>query len=176
MCNCKSKSGQTSVLEIIPVATGTTTASPRTFYVDLVHHLCRNRKICISAQFPLSGTMRVTAQHVANIGTNLYSVTLQLVGTVSYIPYVGGCNSCEVCPVTETVFTSITVPMFSTTAPVISVTQPTVVLVTPTNVKDCCSITNAVEMEFAFNIATSTTAQSFSIEEEDSVMTRAKSK
>lgn len=153
MSCCKNKSGQTSVLELVPVATGTTTPSPIMYYIDLIHYLCRNRNICITAQYPLSGTMRAVLKSIDSLGGNLYSLSIQLVGSVSYLPYVCGCNNCDVCPQTDTVFTSITVPFYSTTVPTsATLTVTPNVLVSPTNVQDCCTKTNAVEIEFGLTV------------------------
>lgn len=153
MSCCKNKSGQTSVLELVPVATGTTTPSPIMYYIDLIHYLCRNRNICITAQYPLSGTMRAVLKSIDSLGGNLYSLSIQLVGSVSYLPYVCGCNNCDVYPQTDTVFTSITVPFYSTTVPTsATLTVTPNVLVSPTNVQDCCTKTNAVEIEFGLTV------------------------
>lgn len=112
---------------------------------------CKNK----SGQTLLLGLVPVVAS-IENIGTDLYSLTIQLVGTCSYLPYVCGCQ-CDICPTTDTIFKSITVPFYSTTTPNVTVTNPTVVLVSPTNVKDCSTKTNAVEIEFAFTVSNSTT-------------------
>ena len=153
MSCCKQKSGQTSLVSLIPVVEGTPVATLQTYAVDLQHFLCRNRCICITAQYPLSGTMQAQVKGISLIGTSTYSVTIQLIGSISYLPYVCGCNSCDICPVSETVFETITVPVFSDTGtPTITLDPITTVLVSPTNVKDCCLKTNAVEIEFALAV------------------------
>jgi hypothetical protein len=51
------------------------------------------------------------------------------------------------------VFTSITVPFYSTTVPTsATLTVTPNVLVSPTNVQDCCTKTNAVEIEFGLTV------------------------
>ena len=153
MSCCKSKSGQTSLVSLIPVVEGTPVAIQQVYAVDLVHYLCRNRNICITAQYPLSGTMQALVKNVEPIGANVYSATIQFVGTISYLPYVCGCTPCDICPVTESVFESITVPVYSTTgAPTVTVDAITTTIVSPTNVKDCCTKTNAVEVEFVLTV------------------------
>lgn len=75
--------------------------------------------------------------------------------TVGYMPYSNGqntcgCNSCNRCPVTENVWTTLSVPVTSATTPTITAG---VCECAPANLRDCCNVTNAMSITTSFNVA-----------------------
>lgn len=148
--------GQTFVNTCIP-APGST-ATDATYAIDLTHYTCGNRKICANGAYPITGDLKYKAVGTPQpIGNDTYVQDVLVTGTVTYMPYrygqnQGGC--CCQCPVTENVWATVSVPVTTDTTPTITAGE---VIASPTNLKDCCSLTNAVSLVGSFNV-TSTTA------------------
>lgn len=154
--NCNNQNGRTFVNTLTPVPGGT--ATDTTYVVDLTHYTCGNRKICSSSAYPLNGNLsyRMIGTPV-QVGTGAYVADILITGTVSYMPYRSGSNCCCgnscgcQCPITENVWERISIPVTSATAPTLT-SGP--VTVTPTNMRDCCSITNAMSIVGALTVET----------------------
>ena len=125
------------------------TAETATYVIDLTYYLCGNRKLCINGAYPLVSNLNYTPQKVENVGNKSFNCDILISGTVTYMPYVCGGNSCNVCPRTENIWASVSVPVTAVDMP--TITAGTCVT-SPTNVKDCCSVTNAVSITSSFNI------------------------
>lgn len=147
--SCKTN-GATYLNSCIPAPGATSTAA--TYSVELTHFLCGNRKICINGGFPLTSDLSFQVLGTPrSVGNSIYACDILCRGTVTYMPYVkDSCEKCNVCPRTENVWVVITIPISSATAP--TITAGTVV-VQPANVKDCCSICNAVSLSTSFAVA-----------------------
>ena len=150
---CNNYNGQTFVNTCIP-APGAT-ATDATYVVDLTHYTCGNRKICANGAYPVTGDLNYKALSAPQaVGNDTYVLDVLITGAVTYMPYRNGQNyggyGCN-CPVTENVWATVGVPIASATAPTITAGD---VLATPTNLRDCCSITNAVSLVGSFNLAT----------------------
>lgn len=143
--------GQTYVNTCIP-APGST-ATNATYVVDLTHYTCGNRKICANGAYPITGDLKYKAVNAPQpVGNDTYVQDVLITGTVTYMPYRYGQNQCGCgcnCPVTENVWATVSVPVTAATSPTITAGE---VLATPTNLRDCCSITNAVSLVGSFNL------------------------
>ena len=133
-------------------------ANVETYYLSLVHFLCGNRKICVNASYPLTGNLHYKIQDISFLGQNTYGVTILAYGEVHYVPYVpnnGQC--CNPCPKVDYIFEQFTVPVYSKqgTPTVTIYNETSVVDVSPANVKDCCNVTNAVQIDTVFTVAES---------------------
>lgn len=151
-CNCNN--GQTYLNSLVPVP-GATAASA-TYVMDLTHYTCGNRKICINGAFPLTSDLNYKVLSVQSCGNSCYNCDILVSGTVTYMPYRQGQNcgcGCQSnpCPVTENIWTTLSVPVTSAATPTVTAG---IANVSPTNVRDCCSVTNAVSITTSFNVAT----------------------
>ena len=151
---CNNLNGRTVVNTLTPVPGGTATET--TYVVDLTHYTCGNRKICSSSAYPLNGSLSYRSLGTPEqVGTGAYVCDILITGTVSYMPYRsgncscnGGCCSCN-CPITENVWEKLSIPVTAATAPTVTGGP---VIVSPTNMKDCCSVTNAMSIVGSFTI------------------------
>ena len=145
--------GQTFVNTCIP-APGATSDSA-TYVVDLTHYTCGNRKICANGAYPVTADLNYRVLSVPqSVGNDTYQCDVLITGTCTYMPYVNGqtrCGcGCNICPVTENVWATVSVPVSSAAIP--EVLGGTTISV-PTNLKDCCSVTNAVSLVGSFNLS-----------------------
>ena len=150
-CN---NNGRTYVNTCIP-APGAT-AESATYVVDLLHYTCGNRKICANGAYPITADLNYRVVGAPqSVGNGTYQCDVLITGQVTYMPYVNGQNrcgcDCNICPVTENIWATVSVPVSSATVP--TVTKGTAIA-NPTNLKDCCSVTNAVSIVDSFNLAT----------------------
>ncbi len=148
-CN---NNGQTYVNTCIP-APGAT-AESAVYVVDLTHYTCGNRKICANGAYPVTANLNYRVIGAPqSVGNNTWQVDVLITGQVTYMPYVQGQNrcgcGCNACPVTENIWASVSVPVASATTPLVEGGEA---IAQPTNLRDCCSITNAVSIvdSFAF--------------------------
>ena len=150
---CPSYNGQTFVNTLTPAPGATATNA--TYVVDLTHYTCGNRKICANGAYPVTGNLSFRAQGAPqSVGNDTYVLDVLITGSVTYMPYRNGQNACGCgcnCPVTENVWAVVSVPVTSDTVPTITAGD---VLASPTNLRDCCSITNAVSLVCSCNLAT----------------------
>ena len=144
--------GQTYVNTCIPVPGAT--ATDATYVVDLTHFTCGNRKLCANGAYPVTGDLKYKAVGAPQaVGNDAYVQDVLITGTCTYMPYKNGQNcgcGCN-CPVTENVWAVVSVPVSSATAPTLTGGET---IASPTNLRDCCSITNAVSLVCSFNVAT----------------------
>lgn len=151
-CN---NNGMTYVNTCIPVPGGT--ATDTTYVVDLTHYTCGNRKICANGSFPVSANLNYRVLGTPkSVGNGTFQCDVLITGSVTYMPYVNGQNrcgcGCNVCPITENVWAMVSIPV--TSADGIDVAGGGETIAQPTNLRDCCSITNAVSIVDSFNVAT----------------------
>lgn len=149
---CNNYNGQTFVNTLIP-APGAT-AADATYVVDLTHYTCGNRKICANGAYPVTADLsyRLSGAPQA-VGNDTYVQDVLITGTCTYMPYRNG-QSCGCgcnCPVTENIWATVSIPLSAATAPTLTAGQT---IASPTNLRDCCSITNAVSLVGSFNVAT----------------------
>lgn len=145
--SCK-KNGKTFVSELVPVPAAE--ASTTTGYLLVLEHFfCGGRKMCINSGYPVSSNLSYRVLNVELLSTGVYSATIAVTGTITYLPYRRSCeNSCP-CPVTEPVFTEFAVPVTTATTPTISGGG---VIVSAANVKECCSLCDAVQIETSITV------------------------
>lgn len=152
MANCN-YNGQTYVNTCIP-APGAT-ATDATYVVDLTHYTCGNRKICANGAYPVTADLSYRLSGAPqSVGNDAYVQDILITGTCTYMPYRNGQNACGCgcqCPVTENIWATVSVPVSSATAPTVTAGDT---IASPTNLRDCCSITNAVSLVGSFNLAT----------------------
>lgn len=145
--------GQTFVNTLTP-APGAT-AESATYVVDLTHYTCGNRKICANGAYPVTADLNFKASGAPqSVGNDTWVQDVLITGTCTYMPYRNGQNNCGCgcnCPVTENVWAVVSVPVSSATAPTLTGGET---IASPTNLRDCCSITNAVSLVCSFNVAT----------------------
>lgn len=147
MCN----SGSTYVNTCIPVPGAT--ATDATYVIDLTHYLCGNRKVCANSAFPIAATLNYQVVSVDSLGNDSYNANIFITGQVSYKPYQSGSNSCgcsDNCYRNDNVWATVSVPVTSETAPTITAG---VCKCAATNLRDCCSVSNAVSIVTSFNVA-----------------------
>ena len=152
---CNSNNGQTYVNTCIPASGGTTTST--TYVANFTHYTCGNRKICVNGSFPITCDLSYKAIGTPqSVGNDVYNVDILVSGVVTYMPYRNGQSKCgcecSPCPVTENVWTTLSVPCGSADTPEITAGS---VIAEPTNVRDCCNTTNAISLTGSFNVATS---------------------
>lgn len=140
--------GNTSVIQVSPIAFLADTATFATRGLDLLHFLCKNRKYCINGGVQPSAILSFFVGEVTDLGTT-YAVKVRFQGTLTYLPYrntggYGGCDCGDHCPVQEAIFGEFV--MFSNTNVGLAITASDVVNVLPANVQDCCNATNAVRL------------------------------
>ena len=151
MNNCRN--GQTFVNTCIP-APGST-ADNATYVVDLTHYLCGNRKICANGAYPLSCDLKYKALSAPQpVGNDTYVLDVLITGNLTYMPYRQGQNQCGCgcdccCPKTDNVWATVSVPVTSADIPTITAGE---VKADPTNLRDCCSLTNAVSLVGSFTV------------------------
>lgn len=151
---CNNLNGRTVVDTLTPVPGGSATET--TYVVDLTHYTCGNRKICAGSAYPLNGTLSYRALGTPEqVGDGAYVADILITGTVSYMPYRSGNNCCGnscscSCPITENVWEKVSIPVTAATAPTLTAGS---CIVSPTNMKDCCSITNAMSIVGSFTVA-----------------------
>lgn len=145
--NCNN--GKTFVVSLTTVPGGT--AANANYLLALEHYTCGNRKLCTQEDYPVSADLkaRVIGTPVS-VGNGTFCCEVLVSGTVTYMPYVCGCN-CNVCPRTENIYTTICVPCSSAAVPTLAIGES---VATPTNVQPCCSITNAVAITTSLNVTT----------------------
>ena len=152
MANCNN--GQTHVLTCIPSISST--AESATYVIDLIHYTCGNKKICANGFYPIDANLNYKViDQPQSLGNDIYNVDLLITGQVTYMPYRYGQNqcgcSCSVCPVSENIWCTVSVPWSAATAPVVTAGN---VVTSPTNLRDCCNVTNAMSITTSFNLAT----------------------
>lgn len=155
-CNCNN--GQTYLNSIVPVPGAT--ADSATYVMDLTHYTCGNKKICINGAFPITADLNYKVLSVESCGNDCYNCDILCTGTVTYMPYRQGQNcgcgcQCNPCPVTENVWTTISVPVTSADIPTVT---KGIANCSPANVKDCCNVTNAMSITTSFTVATAEAA------------------
>ena len=145
--------GQTYVNTCIPVPGAT--AADASYVVDLTHYTCGNRKLCANGAYPVTGDLKYKAVGTPQqVGEGAWVQDILITGTCTYMPYRQGQDRCGCgcnCPVTENIWATVSVPVASATAPTVTAGD---VIASPTNLRDCCSITNAVSLVGSFNLAT----------------------
>lgn len=153
--SCNPNSGRTYVNTCIP-APGAT-AADATYVVDLTHYNCGNRKICASGAYPLTAKLNYEAMGAPRpVGNDTYQLDILITGTLTYVPFrCGQPNNCCPCPVTENIWTTVSVPVASAAVPTIT---PGDTVASPTNLSDCSNITNAVSLVSSFNLAAAAAA------------------
>lgn len=145
MCN----NGKTIVVELTPYSGGTPAST--TYLLQLDHYTCGGRKLCTQESYPVTASLQATPIGApVSVGNNAYCQEVLVSGSVTYMPYTCGCQ-CNVCPVTDNIYTTICVPCSAATTPTLTVGTS---LASPTNVKQCCNVTNCVAVTTSINVAT----------------------
>lgn len=154
---CFNTNGQTYVNTCVPVPGASATSA--TYVVDLTHFTCGNRKICANGAYPVTGSLSYKVLDAPkSVGNNSYVVDVLITGTCTYLPYRTGQSTCGCgcnCPISENVWATVSVPVASAAVPTITAGD---VLASPTNLRDCCSVTNAVSLVSSFNLASTAEA------------------
>lgn len=146
MCN---NNGKTFVVSLTTVPGGT--AANANYLLALDHYTCGNRKLCVNEAFPVTADLKATPIGApVNVGNNTFCQEVLVSGSVTYMPYVCGCN-CNVCPRTENIYCSICVPCSSAAVPTLTVGTS---VAGPTNVRPCCNVTNCVAITTSLNVTT----------------------
>ena len=146
-CNCN-RNGETYINTLVPVPGATADAA--SYVLDLTHYLCGNRKVCASSAFPIAANLNYQVISVEEVGKGVYNANIFVTGQISYKPYRNGntCCGCEDrCYKTDNIWASLSVPV--TTADVPTIT-PGICKCAATNLRDCCSVSNAVEITTSF--------------------------
>lgn len=152
---CNNTNGQTYLNSLVP-APGATEDSA-TYVLDLTHFTCGNRKICANGAFPTTADLKYQVVGIEPVGNGTYNCNILVSGTCTYMPHRNGQNACgcDTCPVTENIWTTLSVPVASAEVPAITAG---LCHCSPTNLRDCCNVTNAISVTTSFNVATETVA------------------
>lgn len=146
-CNCN-KNGETYINTLVPVPGAT--ADSASYVVDLIHYLCGNRKVCANSAFPIACNLNYQVLSVDEVGKGVYNANIFVTGQVSYKPYRSGCNSCgceDNCYRNDNVWVTLSVPVTSQETPTIT---PGICKCAAANLRDCCSVSNAVSVTTSF--------------------------
>lgn len=147
-CNCN-RNGETFVNTLVPVPGGSATDTD--YVIDLTHFLCGNRKVCANSAFPISCNLNYQVLSVDAVG-DAYVANIFISGQVNYKPYRHGCNQCgceDNCYRTDNIWATVSVPVTTSAMPTIT---GGAVKAEATNLRDCCSISNAVSLVTSFNV------------------------
>ena len=141
--------GKTFVVSLTTVPGGT--AANANYLLQLDHYTCGGRKMCSSESYPVTADLKATAQGApVNVGNGTFCQEVLISGTCTYMPFYCGCN-CNVCPITENIYTTICVPCSSAVTPTLAIGTS---VATPTNVQPCCNVTNCVAITTTLNVTT----------------------
>lgn len=141
--------GKTFVISLTTIPGGT--AANANYLLQLDHYTCGNRKLCTQEMFPVSADLKAKAIGVpVNVGNGAYCQEVLITGSVTYMPYVCGCN-CGVCPRTENIYCTICVPCAAATSPTLTIGES---VASPTGAQPCSNITNAIAVTTTLNVAT----------------------
>ena len=141
--------GNTSVIQVAPIAFLADTATSAVRGLELLHFLCKNRKYCINGSLQPTAALTFTIGEIVDLGTG-YAVKVRFQGTLTYMPYRNtggygqGCGCGDNCPAQDPLFGEIV--LYSTTNVGLAITSSDVIDVVPANVQDCCNATNAVRL------------------------------
>lgn len=149
MCNCNNN-GKTFVVSLTTIPGGT--AANANYLLALDHYTCGNRKLCTQGEvFPVTSDLKAAAIGTpVDVGNGSYCQEVLISGTVTYMPYVCGCQ-CDVCPRTENIYTTICVPCSSAAVPTLAIGNT---VASPTNVRPCRNVTNCVALTTTLNVTT----------------------
>ena len=141
--------GKTFVVSLTTIAGGT--AANANYLIALDHYTCGNRKLCTQEVFPVTADLKYTALgQPVDVGNGSFCQEVLVSGSVTYMPYVCGCN-CNVCPRTENIYCTICVPCSSNAVPTLTGGSA---VASPTNVQPCCNVTNAIAITDTLNVTT----------------------
>lgn len=137
---------QNTLITLLPVPTGTASATSAIYLVDIRHRLCGGRRVCINGSVPPTSevSFAVTGTPVS-VGNNTYMVTVIASGATLYQPYKSQCGcSCNKQDYFNEVFE---IPVYSATGvPVVTVSAGDVVATKPLPLEDCCNVTSIVSV------------------------------
>lgn len=146
--NCN-RNGETYVNTLVPVPGGG--ATDTSYVIDLTHFLCGNRKVCANSAFPISCNLNYQVLSVEAVG-DAFVANIFISGQVNYKPYRCGnqCGFDDNCYRTDNIWATVSAPV--TTAAIPTVTGGAVKCAAA-NLRDCCSVSNAVSLVTSFNVA-----------------------
>ena len=149
MANCNCNNGKTFVVSLTTVPGGD--ANSANFLLALDHFTCGNKKLCIQNEvFPVTANLQATPiGQPVDVGNGCFCQEVLVSGTCTYMPYKCGCQ-CNLCAVTENIFTSVCVPCGSNVVPKVGIETS---VASPTNVQPCCNMTNAIAITTTINVA-----------------------
>lgn len=146
--NCN-RNGETYVNTLLPVPGGSATDTD--YVIDLTHYLCGNRKVCANSAFPIAANLNYQVLSVDEVG-DAFVANIFITGQVSYKPYRPGCNQCgceDNCYRTDNIWATVAVPVTAAATPTVT---GGAVKCAATNLRDCCSVSNAVSLVTSFNV------------------------
>lgn len=147
---CNSNNGKTFIDFLTAVPGGT--AEDATYQLSLTHYCCGGRKICAGDAYPITADLKFTPLGTPrSVGNGSYCVDVACTGSCTYMPYNGcGCQG-NVCPRTEGVYTTFSIPCSSNAVPTITAGET---ICSPTNAQPCNNVTNAVALTTSFKVTT----------------------
>lgn len=126
------------------------TATDASYLVNLTHYTCGGRKICSLESFPITANLNYSIQNIVEVGKGLYDMTVLATGTVSYMPYNPGCP-CNSCPITEPIYTYLSVPVTSETGNTVA---PNEVVCSLNGISCACNTSSSIDITTAFTVST----------------------
>lgn len=135
-----------TLITLLPVATGSASATSQTYLVDVRHRLCGGRRICIGGSVPPTSDISFTLSgSPVAVGNDTYMVTVIVSGSTLYQPYRPNC--CETCNRQDFFSEIFEIPVYSATGvPTVTVAAGTSVATKALPHEDCCNVTNTVSV------------------------------
>ena len=146
---CKSRNGETFINTLVPVPGGTATDTD--YVIDMTHYLCGNRQVCANSSFPISCNLNYRVLSVEAVG-DAFVANIFISGQVSYKPYRSGNGYCgceDNCYKTDNIWATCAVPVTTAATPTVT---GGAVNAQAANLRDCCSVSDAVSLVTSFNV------------------------
>lgn len=145
---------QNTLITLLPVATGTASATSQVYLADIRHHLCGGRRICLNGAVPPASSVTFTVSGTPTaVGNDTYMVSVIASGETIYQPYRpnGGCT-CNKQDFFNVIFE---IPVYSATGvPSVSVAAGDIVATKAVAENDCCNVTAIVSVASSIIVTT----------------------
>lgn len=137
---------QNTLITLLPVPTGTASATSQTYLVDVRHRLCAGRRVCVNGNVPPVSSVRFTLSGTPTaVGNNTYIVSVIVSGETIYQPYTQGCGcNCSRQDFFNEVFE---IPVYSATGvPSVTLTAGDITSTKAIAEEECCNVTGVISV------------------------------
>lgn len=135
-----------TLITLLPVATGTASATSQTYLVDIRHILCGGRRICVNGSVPPVSNVSFTITGAPQaVGNDTYIVSVIVSGSATYQPYQQGCGCA--CPRQDFFNEIFEIPVYSATGvPAVSVSAGDITSTKAIAEEECCNVTGIISV------------------------------